>query len=113
MAHKDKGTGHFFWQRITALANIPLAIFFLAVLIAHSGADHARVAAFLSRPLIAVLMLLLVLSGIYHARLGMQTIIDDYVHGKKTKCLSLILNDTFTFAIAAGCVAAIVKLVLM
>ena len=61
-----KGTEHFWLQRVTALANIPLAVFFVSAMVAHAGADYVTVTAFLSRPIVALVMLLLILSMVWH-----------------------------------------------
>ena len=108
-AAKD-GVEHFWWQRVTAIANIPLTIALVLIVIAIGGADYATARAMVASPMIAILVLLLVLSGTYHMRLGMQTIIEDYVHGEGAKIAALIVNTFFSIAIAVACVFAVLKI---
>ena len=101
--------GPFWHQRLTAIANIPLIGFFIYVLISLNGASHQEVVNCLSKPWVAVIMLLVMGSGIYHMKLGMQVVIEDYVHGGKGKAL-LIANTFFAIAMATACGFAILKL---
>lgn len=103
------GTEHFWRQRLTAIANVPLIGFFIWVLIVLNGASHADVVACLSKPWVAIIMLMVLGSGIYHMKLGMQVIIEDYVHGGTGKTL-LIANTFFAIAMATACGFAILKL---
>ena len=107
-----KGTEHFWLQRVTALANIPLAVFFVSAMVAHAGADYVTVTAFLSRPIVALVMFLLILSMVWHMRLGLQVVIEDYTHGHMAKLLALILNTFFALAVGTSSVLAILKLTL-
>ena len=104
------GTGHFWMQRVTAMANIPLAIAFIVIVISLVGASHREMAATLSNPLVAVLMLLFVLSGVYHMRLGMQVVIEDYIHAEGLKVLALMANTFFAVAAGLACTFAVLKL---
>ncbi|MBG52350.1 MAG: succinate dehydrogenase, hydrophobic membrane anchor protein [Alphaproteobacteria bacterium] len=104
------GTEHFWIQRLTALANVPLAIFLLASVVALVGADYATVKTYLSMPVVSIVLLLLILSGVYHMRLGMQVIIEDYVHGEGMKLLSIIANNFFSALVGLACVYAVLKL---
>ena len=74
------GTSHFWRQRLTAVANVPLVISFVVILISLLGRNHAAVVQILGSPPVAIIMLLFILSITYHMRLGMQVIIEDYVH---------------------------------
>lgn len=103
------GTQHFWHQRLTAMANIPLVIFFLWTVVSLNGADYAQTVAYLSSPFVAVAMALVLGSVIYHMKLGMQVIIEDYVHGAAGKVL-LVANIFFCIALAAACGFAVLKL---
>ena len=106
----NEGTDHFWKQRLTALANVPLVIFLVWLVARYAGADHATVKAALHDPLVAIPLLLLVLSGVVHMRIGMQVIIEDYVHEELPKIGLLALNTFFSVAVGLGCVYAILKL---
>ncbi|MEX0854081.1 MAG: succinate dehydrogenase, hydrophobic membrane anchor protein [Bauldia sp.] len=105
------GTEHFWRQRLTAIANVPLVVGLIVVLIATVGRPHGEVVAVLGSPGVAGLMLLAVLSIVVHMRLGMQTIIEDYVAGA-TKIVLLVANTFFAVAAGAVAVIAILKIAL-
>ncbi len=104
------GTDHFWKQRVTGFANIFLVMFLGGLLVSIAGAEYAVVKATLKQPLIAILLLLLVLSGVHHMRLGMQTIIEDYVHSEGRKILCLMVNSFFAISVALTCIFAVMKL---
>lgn len=103
------GTEHFWLQRVTALSNLFLAIAFIFVVIALSGRDYESARQLLSRPLIGILMGLFVISGCVHMRIGMQVVIEDYVHGA-AKIAAVIANTFFAIAVGAACLFALAKL---
>jgi succinate dehydrogenase / fumarate reductase membrane anchor subunit len=94
------GTGHFWHQRLTAIANVPLTIAFVFILIALLGRSHPAAIQILASPLVAVIMLLFIFSVTLHMRIGMQVIIEDYVHGEGAKLALLIANTFFAIAVA-------------
>ena len=104
------GTDHFWHQRLTAMANIPLTIGFVVVVASLMGRNHAAVVQILGSPLVAVLMLLFILSATIHMRIGMQVIIEDYVHDDVAKFTMLIANTFFAVVVALASAFAILKL---
>ena len=107
-----KGTEHFWLQRVTALANIPLAVFFVSAIVAHAGADFVTVTAFLSHPIVALVMLLLILSMVWHMRLGLQVVIEDYIHKERWKFGLLIALKFLGITLGVVAVFSILKLAL-
>lgn len=105
-----EGTDHFWKQRVTAFANVPLILFFIVFLIMYSGASYAEVTSALSNPILTVLFGLVVLSGIVHMKLGMQVIIEDYIHAEGVKILLLMGNTFFAILMGALSIFAILKL---
>jgi len=104
------GTEHFWKQRLTAVSNILLVCFLIFLVAKLAGEDHATVRAALAKPQNAIPILLLVISGVIHMRLGMQTIIEDYVHSEGPKVAALMLNSFFAIAIGLTCAFAVLKL---
>jgi succinate dehydrogenase / fumarate reductase membrane anchor subunit len=104
------GTDHFWRQRLTAVANIFLLSFLVWLIASLAGADYAGAKATLSNPLVDLALLCLILSATVHMRIGMQTIIEDYVHGEGTKIAALLLNTFFAVLVAVACIFAVVKL---
>jgi succinate dehydrogenase / fumarate reductase membrane anchor subunit len=104
------GTGHFLIQWLMGLANLPLIVFVIWFVVAHLGASRTALVASLQNPMIAILLTLSCLSILWHMRLGMQTIIEDYVHGRGAKLTCLVLNIFFTTALGAAALYAILKM---
>ncbi len=105
-----EGADHFWKQRVTGVANAVLGLFFVWLVASLAGADHATVKKSLSNPIHAMALLALIVSGTIHMRLGMQTIIEDYVRGEAAKIVLLMLNSFFAAAVALISIFAILKL---
>ena len=104
------GTEHFWRQRLTAVANVPLTIAFVLIVVALLGRNHAAAQQILGSPLVAIVMLLFIGSITYHMRIGMQVIIEDYVHDEVAKLVALMGNTFFSIAVGLAAVFAILKL---
>jgi len=104
------GTGQFWRQRLTAVANIPLVIGFVVIVASLLGRNHAAVVQILGSPFVAIVMLLFILSVTTHMRIGMQVIIEDYVHDDGRKLICLMANTFFAIIIALASAYSILKL---
>lgn len=104
------GTGHFWLQRLTAVSNLILTVIFVFVVVALVGRPYPAAMALLTNPLVAILMLLFILSACIHMRIGMQVIIEDYVHEEGVKILAVMANTFFALAVGAASVYAVLKL---
>jgi succinate dehydrogenase / fumarate reductase membrane anchor subunit len=106
------GTGHFWMQRLTAVALVPLTVWFVASLISLAGAEQAAIEAWLANPLAALLLVLFLGTGFYHLKLGLQTVIEDYIHAKAAKLALLIGNVFACVLLGGGSILAVLKLTL-
>ena len=104
------GTGAFWWQRLTAVANIPLIIAGVVIVIMLLGRNQAAVAQILGLPLVGIIMLLFVISVTFHMRIGMQVVIEDYVHDEFVKLVMIMANTFFCFAVAMASIYGLLKL---
>ncbi|MFB2551266.1 succinate dehydrogenase, hydrophobic membrane anchor protein [Ensifer soli] len=104
------GTEHFWRQRLTAVANVPLLTFFVLFVATYAGAPYEELAAAIANPIVAVVLSAVILSAVIHMRLGMQVIIEDYVHAEMAKLALLMLNTFFAIAIGGLCLFAILKI---
>jgi succinate dehydrogenase / fumarate reductase membrane anchor subunit len=104
------GTRHFWHQRLTSVANVPLTIAAVLIIMSLLGRNHAAVVQILGSTFVALTMLLFVLTSVYHMWLGMQVIIEDYVHDEVLKIVTLIANTCFSFAVGLAAAFAILKL---
>jgi len=104
------GTRVFWHQRLTSVANIPLSIAVIVIVIGLLGRNHAAVVQILGSTFVAITMLLFIISSVYHMWLGMQVIVEDYVHDETWKLVTLMANTFFSFAVGLAAVFAILKL---
>ncbi|TVR07427.1 MAG: succinate dehydrogenase, hydrophobic membrane anchor protein [Salinarimonadaceae bacterium] len=104
------GTEHFWRQRVSAVANALLVLPVVIIVAMIAGRPQAEAVAIVSHPFAAILLALFVVSIAYHMRLGMQIIIEDYVHGKGAKVAALIANTFFAVLVGAASLFAILKI---
>ena len=104
------GTGAFWHQRVSAVANVPLTIAAIFIIIMLLGSNQTAVARVLGSPLVAIIMLLFVVSITVHMRIGMQVIIEDYVHHDPLKLVLLVGNSFFAIIVGLASVYGILKL---
>ena len=104
------GTEHWWHQRVTAIAGIPLVIFLIAYLLMHRGASRAEIVASMHNPFVAILMGLTIANLVWHMRLGLQVVIEDYVHTDHTKYALLLINTFIAVLMAVAGLYAILKM---
>ena len=92
------GSRHWWYQRLTAIALIPLGLWFLVTMIAYAQSDYASAVAWVRTPSTAVLLLLLVLVVFYHVQLGLQVVIEDYIHVEWAK-LTMLISMKFSMLV--------------
>ena len=104
------GTEHFWRQRLTGAANAVLVVGLIAVLFAVAGEPYERVVAVIGSPFVAALLILLFVSAAIHMRIGMQVIVEDYIHGEALKVVLLVASTFFSVAVATVAILALLKL---
>ncbi|MGQ3674458.1 succinate dehydrogenase, hydrophobic membrane anchor protein [Xanthobacter sp. TB0139] len=104
------GTQHFFMQRVTGFANLLLTVAFIIIVIRLAGASYAETREVIGQPLVAIILLLTLVSVSTHMRLGMQVVIEDYVHAEGWKVFWIICNTFFTTVIALAGAFAVLKI---
>lgn len=105
-----EGVQLWWMQRLSALALVPLSLWFVWALIAHMGADHTAIVAWLRWPSNAVLLILLVAASLYHAQLGIQVVIEDYVRHEGLKLAGIIAVKLLALLLAAGTIFGILRI---
>ncbi len=105
-----EGTIHWWHQKVTAVALIPLFIVAIAYAVSLVGADYERVRDVLSHPFATVVLLLLIGVTFYHFKIGMQVVIEDYIHTEITKMVLLLLNSFFCAVVGLAAALAVLKL---
>jgi succinate dehydrogenase / fumarate reductase membrane anchor subunit len=107
-----EGVEHWLAQRITAVALVPLALWFVISLIQLVGADFDTVQDWVGRPLPAILLVMLFIATFYHAALGLQVVIEDYIHGELARLGLVILTRLACVALAVAGIVAVLTLAL-
>ena len=104
------GLHHWWAQRITALALIPLVAWFAVSLIMMSGADYAVVRAWIGSPVVMVLLTLTIVVGLHHGQLGLQVVIEDYIHNDGLKLALIVLMRFVAVLFGVAAVVAILRI---
>jgi succinate dehydrogenase / fumarate reductase, membrane anchor subunit len=104
------GTGDFWRQRLTAVAMVLLILPVIVVVMMMLGSNQAGAKLILGWPPVAIVMLLFIVASVWHMKIGMQVVIEDYVHGEMTKLAAIMANNFFSVAVALASIYAILKL---
>ena len=104
------GTSHWWGQRVSAVALVFLGLWFAVALATMSGFSHAEAVSFIGRPVNSILLLLLTVTLAYHSYLGLQVVIEDYVHAPGLKLASLLLSRFAHIFLGVAAVFAVLKI---
>jgi succinate dehydrogenase / fumarate reductase membrane anchor subunit len=107
-----EGVGHWWMQRVTAVALLPLTAWFVVSLLGQSLQSYDSMRGWLGQPWVAVLTILLVIALALHSKLGVQVVIEDYVHGKAAKTTLLLLSTFVHFGAAVAAIFALLRMAL-
>lgn len=109
-ASGSSATADFWWQRVTAVGMLLLIVPVIVVVMMLLGRNQAGAGQILGTPVIALIMLLFVVASTWHMKIGMQVVIEDYIHGEKVKLVAILANNFFAAAVALASIYAIFKL---
>lgn len=104
------GTEHWWMQRVTAVGLVPLTLWFVASLVSLAGADFETAYLWVASPTVSVPMILLLLAGLWHGKLGLQVVVEDYIHAEGVKVAILMLLSLATVALGVAGVFAVCKI---
>jgi succinate dehydrogenase / fumarate reductase membrane anchor subunit len=105
-----EGVHHWWMQRLTALALVPLVIWFVISVAGLAGMDHAAAVAWISSPAVAITLVLLIAATFYHAQLGLQVVIEDYLHNEGVKLAALIAVKFAAIVLGVAATFAVLKI---
>ena len=104
------GTHHWWIQRVTAVALVPLTLWFTVAMIKMTGASHGDAIAWVRSPFNAIMLLLLIIATFHHMQLGLQVVIEDYIHSEGAKLVLLLAQKLVSFALAVAAGFAVLKI---
>jgi succinate dehydrogenase / fumarate reductase, membrane anchor subunit len=105
------GTDHWWHQRVTAVANVPLALLLIWLGVAAAGSDHGSFVSLVRQPIVALGLILALLNHAWHMKLGMQVVIEDYVHSRPLNVGLLLGNLFFSAGVSLAGLFAVLKIV--
>jgi succinate dehydrogenase / fumarate reductase, membrane anchor subunit len=112
MGAAKEGVHHWWHQRLTSIALVPLSMWFVVSLLALPGYDHATLSAWMSHSSTALLLALFVLLAAWHSQLGVRVVVEDYVHGNGSRTLLLVLSSFAHVLLAGAGLLAVLKVAL-
>ncbi|MEE7460599.1 MULTISPECIES: succinate dehydrogenase, hydrophobic membrane anchor protein [Methylobacterium] len=104
------GAGHWWLQRLTAVANVVLMLSFVVIIAKMASRGYPEARLLVATPLVSILLILALLSVTVHMRLGMQVIIEDYVHAPATKIAAVFANNAYAVVVAVACLYAVLRI---
>jgi succinate dehydrogenase / fumarate reductase membrane anchor subunit len=105
-----EGVAHWWAQRVTAVALVPLGLWFVVSMLSLVGTGYEATLAWIGSPLAATLLVLLIIAACHHAQLGLQVVVEDYVHGKMAKVTSLVLLRLTVYTLGVAAALAVLKI---
>jgi succinate dehydrogenase / fumarate reductase, membrane anchor subunit len=107
-----KGVQHWWWQRLTAVVLVPLCLWFIGTIVTMQASDYRTVVNWIQSPLVSGLWIFLIAASFYHAQLGLQVVIEDYVHSEWVKITALVVAQFLMVLLALTAVVAVLKIAL-
>jgi succinate dehydrogenase / fumarate reductase, membrane anchor subunit len=107
-----KGVQHWWWQRLTAVVLVPLCLWFIGTIVTMQASDYSTVVNWIQSPLVSGLWIFLIAASFYHAQLGLQVVIEDYVHSEWVKITTLVVAQFLMVLLALTAVIAVLKVAL-
>jgi succinate dehydrogenase / fumarate reductase membrane anchor subunit len=107
-----KGVQHWWWQRLTAVVLVPLCLWFIGTIVTMQASDYSTVINWIQSPLVSGLLVFLIAALFYHTQLGLQVVIEDYVHSEWVKITALIVAQFLMVLLALTAVIAVLKIAL-
>ena len=107
-----EGSHHWWLQRVTALALVPLSLWFVFSIVGHIGDSHSEISAWIAQPSVSLLLILYLCFMFFHAQLGVQVVIEDYVHSEPLKIVSLLLVKAIAIVAGLASILSVLRLAL-
>lgn len=105
-----EGVHHWWMQRLTAVALVPLTLWFVVSVASMAGMDHAAATAWIASPPVAIMLVLLIGATFYHAQLGVQVVVEDYIHSEGLKLAALVLVKFASIILAITAIFSVLKI---